>query len=183
MRRPKCEFLHELLSCSCRRELGFLAHLFPSAFSGDQPLADHKFPFPEQWRCLICSLCSRHCCHLLLAVSPCRLWKAQLACALPAYAPSGVGAASHGTHVSLPRLQLPSLAAVAVISLGGALSPHLMPSWQVDEASPLRGPRPVWGPDEVQHAAEEVRAHGAALEPEPSHLQVPGDQHAAAFSG
>lgn len=94
-----------------------------------------------------------------------------------------VGAASHGTHVSLPRLQLPSLAAVAVISPGDALSPHLMPSWQVDEASPLRGPRPVWGPDEVQHAAEEVRAHGAALEPEPSHLQVPGDQHAAAFSG
>lgn len=50
MRRPKCEFLYELLSCSCRRKLDFLAHLFPSPFSGDRPLADHKFPFPERWR-------------------------------------------------------------------------------------------------------------------------------------
>lgn len=48
-----------------------------------------------------------------------------------------------------------------------------MPSWQVDETSPLWGAGPVWGADEVQHAAEAVRIDGAALEPEPSHLQVP----------
>jgi len=42
----------------------------------------------------------------------------------------------------------------------------------VDEAAPLRGPGPVRGADEVQHAAEAVRADRAALEPEPPHLQV-----------
>lgn len=47
---------------------------------------------------------------------------------------------------------------------------------QVDEAAPLRGPGPVWGADEVQHAAEAVRADRAALEPEPPHLQVRGHQ-------
>lgn len=49
----------------------------------------------------------------------------------------------------------------------------------MDETAPLRRPGPVWGADEVQHAAEAVRADGAALEPEPSHLQVPGVSRAS----